>query len=401
MEEQYYWWQTVYPPFSPGENNLPHLGEVIKHYMQLSGLTKRQVADMLGCGVRNVEKLTSEKNVNEPVGFSRRVVLAGIINAPAVLFGILPITVGNSGPGSPMAMVSEQEMRHYEHMLAMCWELYYTSSVQRVKDIVDENIALLNDAAQRTEDFRRDQYDAMRCRYFQLYAQLWRDLGDSAQSLACENMAVDIALRLMNVELLAASLQRRARVYMRDGLYEQAWESAREALRYGDLSRDPIKGKCYQIAGEITGYMANGQPTMQQQSLEYFDKAAYIALHGDHRPDGSFFKTDIPSIYIEKAEILIRFGRYRDALSTLGSARRRLPAEQNRWKVNLLLAEATAYAAQRKIGPASYAIKESYDLITSMNLPKKKERLQALYQQLQSMDPKHESVLELQGLFVK
>jgi len=203
----------------------------------------------------------------------------------------------------------------------------------------------------------------------------------------------------MNVELLAASLQRRARVYMRDGSYEQAWESAREALKYGDLSRDPIKGKCYQIAGEITGYMANGQPAMQQQSLEYFDKAASIAQHGDHRPDGSFFKTDVPSVYIEKAELLIRFGRYRDALTALGVARRRLPAEQNRWKVNLLMAEATAYTAQKKVGPASYAIKEAHDLIVSMQLPKKLERLQALYHQLQEIAPEQESVQELHALF--
>src|SRR5947209_6111634 len=62
----YYWWYA-YGRFAPGENNLPHFGQVMRHYREIRGWSKEELATVLQCTVRYVEMLESSKNNNMPV----------------------------------------------------------------------------------------------------------------------------------------------------------------------------------------------------------------------------------------------------------------------------------------------------------------------------------------------
>lgn len=398
MNEVYYWWTGVYGDFPPGgPYNLPHAGSVIRHYANLSGMTIEEQAEKIDCNTRYMKILRSAGNISDPQTFSRRILLSTAFKIPPVLFGLWAMTTGESSVvPSSVAMASTSEMKQFEGTLTMAWEQYYTSSIERAREYVEENMARLAKAFAHSEGFHRDQYDAMRCRYFQLMAQLQCDLGDFDTALRCENESIAIARRLRNISYLTAGLQRRARVHVRLQDYDLAWEQIEEALRYVDEVTDPIKGKVYQIAGEIVGHTAHGNASLQKKSMAYFDKAAQIARLGNLTPDGSFYKTDIASVYTEKAEVQISFGLYKQALETLEIARNNTPAEQNRWKVNLALIESMAYIGMKRIVPAASSLKDAYDLATGMHLIKKVQRVQELSQRLANLAPEHESVKLLQ-----
>lgn len=140
---------------------------------------------------------------------------------------------------------------------------------------------------------------------FLLTSLVARDQMDIVRSVEDEHKAVEIAFRLKNAELIASSLLRRARIYIRQQDYVLAYQDAMQMLPYADLSRDPLKGKCYQMAGEATGYVAVNDSLLQKKSMDYFNRALKIAQKGDMTPDGSFVRTDITSILIEKADVRI------------------------------------------------------------------------------------------------
>ncbi|GER84387.1 hypothetical protein KTAU_30230 [Thermogemmatispora aurantia] len=404
MEQPYYWWY-VYGRFSPGENNLPCTGEVIAYYFALSGLSKEELARRLQCTERYVTMLKSPKNKTMPELLSRRILLAKVLQIPPVLLGLSSVALASSDGTLELAsssvgiesLASGQMMQSYESLLALSWELYYTSSIQKAAQSIQQALGQLNSDFAHASGLKRDQYDALRCRFYQLASVVARDRQDRAQALEYATQAVEIAGRLNHAELLAAAYLRRARVYLGLQRYESAWQDAAAALPYADLARDPLKGKCLQMAGEALSYVAGADQGRQQQSLRYFEEAARLARKGDLTPDGSFVRTDLTSIAIEKAQALTMFGRHDEALAALGVARKHLQPGMTRWQLNLLLAEADAYYAQGDLESCCYVLTDALRITRALNLPTKEERIKRLYQQCQGKTPLH-ALRDLQQL---
>src|SRR5437660_4428712 len=347
MNKLYYWWY-VYGYFAPGADNLPCVGEVITYYLALSGLSKEKLAEVLQCTERYVEMLKSPNNKDMPKLLPRRILLAKALQIPPILLGLSSITLYEWGDGKPLLaegigqdpVASTETMTFYERMLALSWELYYTSSVQKAADSIDDAFQKLTTDFEHATGIKKDQYDAMRCRFYQLQSLVCRDRVEIDQAIGHQHEAVSIAFRLKNAELIASSLLRRARAYHHIPERKLALKDALDSLPYADLSRDPLKGKCYQMAGESQAYLAGSNKDLQEKSLFYFNKAAQIARSGNLEPDGSFVKTDVTSISIERAKALTLFGRFEDAHNALAIARKKLSPELTRWQVNLLIEEA-------------------------------------------------------------
>jgi tetratricopeptide (TPR) repeat protein len=402
MNKPYYWWY-VYGHFSPGENNLPCLGEVISYYLALSGLSKEEFAEALHCTGRYVEMIKSPRNKNMPNLLPRRILLAKVLHIPPVLLGLSSVTLFEWGTGDAVqakdigldTVASTGTMISYERLLALCWELYYTSSVGKAKDNVDEAFSKLSSDFTNATGVKRDQFDAMRCRFYQLYSLISRDSNDVRSAIEYQDQAVGIAFHLKNAELIASSLLRRARAYHHIPERELALKDALDALPYADLSRDPLKGKCYQMAGESQAYLAGDNKDLQEKSLTYFDKAAQIARKGDLEPDGSFVKTDLTSVYIEKAKALTLFKRFDEAHNALSIARKNLSPELTRWRINLLSQEATTYFAEGDISSCCYSIEEVLPLVRMLNLQDKEQRIVSLYTSCKEKAPNNKVVLSL------
>jgi tetratricopeptide (TPR) repeat protein len=332
--------------------------------------------------------------------------LAKLLHIPPILLGLSSITLLELGNGrnetdvdqidSPVA--STQTMTTYEQLLALSWELYYTSSVQKAEVSIQDALQQLQAGFQPATGVRKDQWDALRCRFYQLYSLIMRDRLDLDQAMHYENEAVEISFRLKNAELIASSLLRRARILLRQENYQNALDDALMALPYADLTRDPLKGKCYQMAGEAQGYLAGNNRVLQEKSLAYFNKAAQIARKSDGQADGSFVKTDLTSIFIEKADALILFGRFSEAHNALALARKNLSPELTRWEINLLLSEARMYVAQKDVESCCETLIDALNLTRALRLTSKKERVLALYRKCQQIAPNNATVQSLEKL---
>ncbi|MBA2287886.1 MAG: hypothetical protein H0W02_20625 [Ktedonobacteraceae bacterium] len=407
MSKPYYWWY-VYGQFGPGEHNLPCLGEVVAYYLAFSGLSKEELARDLNWTERYIEMIKSSRNKDMPKLLPRRILLAKVLHIPPILLGLSSITLAEWSDGTPSAgtapgvetIASTETMQFYEKMLAVGWELYYTSSVQKAAESVDMSFRMLSTEFAYAMGVKKDQFDAMRCRFYQLFSLIERDRMNNEKSLEYENEAVVIAFRLKNAELIASALLRRARIYIRLKEYALALKDGETLLPYADLSRDPLKGKCYQMAGEAQGYLAGNDLALQEKSLAYFNKAAQIARKGNLEPDGSFVKTDLTSIYIEKAEALTSWKRYDEAHNALAIARKNLSPELTRWEVNLLLAEASTYLAQDDIESCCHSLSEALGIARAISLPSKEERVYGLYERCKTNAPGHDAVSRLEKQLV-
>ena len=386
MTKLHYWWY-VYGYFTPGVNNLPCTGEVISYYFALSDLSKETLASLLSCTERYIEMLKSPNNTDMPKLLPRRILLAKTLHIPPILLGLSSVTLLEWGEGSPVeaetigqdTVASTETMTFYEGMLALGWELYYTSSVQKAAKSIDNAFEKLNTYFKNATGVKKDQYDAMRCRFYQLYSLISREQTDIDNAIAYQDQAVAIAIRLRNAELIASSLLRRARAYHHQPERKLALKDALDALPYADLSRPPLRGKCYQMAGESQAYLAGDSTELQEKSLAYFNTAAKIARKENMEPDGSFVKTDITSIYIERAKALTLFGRFEEAHNAFSIARKNLSPELTRWQVNLLIEEAKTFFAQGDINSCCYSLLEALPIARAINLPSKEQRIYTLY----------------------
>lgn len=400
MDEPSYWWYT-YGHFAPGTHNLPHTGDVIAYYLALSSLSKEKLATVLNWTERYIEMLKSRKNIDMPKSLPRRILLAKALRIPPILLGLSSVTLWEWGEGKTAlaegigvdTVASTETMTFYEQLLALSWELYYTSSVQKAAESITDAFQKLSLSFEYATGVKKDQYDAMRCRFYQLQSLVCRDRMDIDQAIEYQNQAVAIAFRLKNAELIASSLLRRARAYHHIPERELALKDALDALPYADLSRDPLKGKCYQMAGESQGYLAGNNQDLQAKTLAYFNKAAQIARKGNLEPDGSFVKTDVTSISIERAQILALFGRFDEAHNALAIARKNLSPELTRWQVNLLIEEATTYFMQNDISACCYSLIDALPIVRAIHLPSKEAKITTLYARCFECEP-HNSVVK-------
>src|SRR5260370_36694366 len=141
------------------------------------------------------------------------------------------------------------------------------------------------------------------------------------------------------------------------------------------------------MAGEAQAYLAGDDKILQDKSLTYFYKAGRIARKGNLEPDGSFVKTDLTSIYIERAKALRLFRRFDEAHNALAIARKNLSPELTRWQVNLLIEEANTYFAQGDFSSCCYSLIEALPIVRAINLPSKEEKITELYECCSKREP--------------
>lgn len=149
------------------------------------------------------------------------------------------------------------------------------------------------------------------------------------------------------------------------------------------------------MAGESQAHLAGNDKDLQEKSLTYFSKAAQIVRKGNLEPDGSFVKTDVTSVYIERAEALTLFGRFDEAHNALAIARKNLSPELTRWQINLLIEEAKTYFAQGDISSCCYSLVEALPMVRAINLPSKEGKITDLYGYCNEREPGNSVVKRL------
>ncbi len=212
-----YWWH-IYGPFDPGENNLPHLGQVIRHYRELRNWKVKDLADAIGQTPRHIYEIESSTNMPELI--SRRQTLSNLLKIPPALLGLSVIIPDNSSNKAIaeslgiIKVIDQHTINVYEDMLNSSWELYYTSSAQRAANNISHWIQVLTNAAKEARGLQQSQLLAMLCRFSQLSGVVARDRMDISLALHDGKKAIDLAFQLENPELIAAALFRRAKTLL-------------------------------------------------------------------------------------------------------------------------------------------------------------------------------------------
>lgn len=397
-ETQNHWWYT-YGPFSPGDNNLPHLGQVIHYYRELRGWRVKDLADALGQSLRHVYEIESSPNMPELI--SRRQALSHLLKIPPVLLGLAVVIpesdldqLSNELAGT-IRIIDSQAIRMYESMLASSWELYYTSSAQRAASNIDYWLQFLTSAAKKVSGVQRDQFIALLCRFYQLSGVAARDRMDTQQALRDGKKAVDLAFTLENPELIAASLFRRARTYVQQQKYDAAISDLEGALPYANRSRNPLKGYVYQTTAEVYSIVAREDKQMQKKSLHILDQVGRITRKGNLEDDGSFVKLNIAGLYMDRARALTLFHKPEEAHNALNIARDNLGPELTRWQARLLIADAQAYLVENDPDSSCEIALEALKIVRATQSHSNETRIQDLHGQLQQQYPHHPLVNRL------
>jgi transcriptional regulator with XRE-family HTH domain len=403
MDQPYYWWYA-YGHFDAGENNGPHLGQVIKHYRKMSGTSKADLAAALPCTIRYVEMMESDKNISMPELISRRKLLAQVLQIPSVLLGLSSLVVADEVKIDPALYpllehdpLDIRRIAFYEGVLTLSWEAYYTSSIERAAKNITFCLELLDDEVKNATGVQHDQLDAMRSKFYRLAALVSRECAQIDAASEQINTSFSLASRLRNAELIASSLIGRIRIRYHKQEYEGALADAEDACVYADAGvlRDPLKGKCYQMAGEAQAYLAEDSRTLQEKSLAYFDKAGRVVRKGNMQPDSSFVKTDLTSIHIERAKALRIFRRYDEAHDAFAVARKKLSPELTRWNVNLLIEEAKTYCAERDVTSCCSTLADAVPLVRAINLQNRMHVMQSLLAECKELEPTNRAALHL------
>lgn len=395
-----YWWHT-YGPFEAGEDGLPHLGQVIKHYRELRGWSKEEAALVLDCTVRYLEMLESAKNTKMPESLPRRAFIARNLGIPLVLMGILPLVDNerNTFPDTLLTLtenfsvVSPQTMSMYERMLSFCWEACYTSSFQRASDDVAFCLSLLNEAAKNTAGIQRSQINMMRCKFYQLSGIIARDRLDFTRALEDGTKAVDLALELNNAELISSALEHRSGTYARTKQYETALVDIQRALPYADRSRSILKGNVYLVAAEKYTRVQGQQA--ESIVMKQLDTVGSIVRKGPLEDDGSFLKLNISSLYIERAKVLSCFGKFDDAHNSFKIAHKHLSPDLISWQANILLEEAETDLKENEIEGCCERALKAIKIVRNLRSRSREQRIQQLYQQCKKIAPNNALVCHL------
>jgi hypothetical protein len=168
-----------------------------------------------------------------------------------------------------------------------------------------------------------------------------------------------------------------------------------------DLLREPLKGKCYQMAGEAQAYLAGNDRDLQEKSLAYFEKAHRIARKKNLVSDSSFVKTDITSIAIEKAKALRLFHRFDEAHNTFAIARKNLSPELTRWQVNLLIEEAKTYFAEKDITNCCLLLLDALPIVRAIHLHNRETPIKNLLEKCRRYEPHNPTVARLEKAMLK
>lgn len=396
---QNHWW-NIYGPFDPGENNLPHLGQVIRYYRELRNWKAKDLAEALGQTVRHVYEMEGSNNMPELI--SRRQAISRLLQIPPVLLGLSVVVPSNSLEhtdieiAGTIPIINMPTINMLQSMLELSWELYYTSSAQIAANNINHWIQHLAGAAKEARGVQRDQLIAMLCKFYQLSGVAARDRMDIPRALRDGKRAIDFALQLQNPELISASLFRRAKTYLKQQDYDAAIKDLEAALPYAEKSRDPLKGYVYQATAEAYSIVAKNDAQTQKQSLNLLDQVGRIVRKGNLEDDGSFVKLNIAGLYMDRAQALTLFHKTDEAHNALSIARNNLGPELTRWQARLLIADAEIYLAEDDPESCCEIAFDALKVVQATQSRSNEARVQKLSQQLGQRYQNHPLVKRLE-----
>lgn len=374
----YEWWR-IYGPFEVGLQGMPHIGHMIRWYREQKGWKVDDLAQALGISKTRTYEL--EEDIRMPKDLSRREILAKLLSIPPILLNIPSLEIV---PLNGVFRVLDREsMERYENILSLCWHAYYTSGAHLALALVMQCIHELERSLLMTSGVAFDQLLALKCRFLQLQAVITRDQLEVPLSLRVNDEAIGIARHLGNPDLLAAALFRRARTFLQEQDYAAAARDIDEALRTVKHGRDAALRAYVAICwAEIHSSFNLTDKAMQQKCLTLMDGVAHSVRSSSKNVltgEGSFTRVDLPGLFMERANTLMRFGNKADAEDALAIVQETLERNFIRWQGNLGIANAHLCLVSNDIDGACLVASDTLRIVRATHSRRNEQKIKALF----------------------
>jgi len=340
-------------------------------------MSVEELAEKLSISVSRAYEL--EEIAPLPKSITRREALVRILGIPALL-----LKLDSSNSGYPLSdsieHIHPHTMQAYEDVLALAWEAFYTSSAQLSARTVSYWQQYLVTTIENTHGISQDELKALYCRFLQFGCVIARDRRDHHEALREGNAAVKLAFELTNAELIAASLYRRAKIYVDQHEYSLAVRDTEAALPYASRSRNPLRCYISVFLAEVYSLLNAADKQLQRKSLSLLDDVGRtVRAHGTLDGDGSFVKVDLPGLYMIRGDVFRRQGNIEAAQDALLIVRENLPPEFTRWRGNLLISEAQLSLADHDIVGACDLALDALDIIEATRSSSNRTKLEQLH----------------------
>jgi len=283
----------------------------------------------------------------------------------------------------------------YEDVLALAWEAFYTSSVQRAASTVEHWLRLLA-LQMNIVPGLSDQLTDLQCRFLQLKSVIARDRTDFPTAFAAIDEAIAIAFRLNNAELIASSLYRRAKIHAAQQRFPAAVSYLESALPYASASRDPLCCYISMLLAEMYSLLAPGNEEYSHKSFRLLDEVdRTVRSYGILEGDGSYVKVDVPGLYMIRGDVLRRAGQFKKAQEAIVVVRDSLSRDFTRWQGNLLLSEARLALAEHDITTSVQRGCEVLEITAATRSRSGEAKVHRLYWDIWKAEPEHARVKEL------
>ncbi len=375
------------------------MGEVLAEYRRRRGYdTQGAFAIAAGVSLRTVQEWETAIMTHD---HERRKFLAKMLKIPPALLGLdwrLVVFEDNKGkyndPISRMVEIIEEDAYYmYEDILVMGHEYIHNGGPLDIAYRVERRLRKLTEITKNARPTDKEAWKSLLCRYYQLSTRIKQQcLIDNIAASKYAAKAIELAIDLQDVELIASAFVNSACTNDQQGKLNEARKDIAAALEYVDKVRNgPLKGNIYLESANINTEFAVNDSTLQNQCRAWQDKAANMLYKGVLVPDESFFRFNLSAVHHEKAKSLLHWQKTRDdrkaVRNKLITAIETLSPDLNVWKAYYYMTEARLNMADHDLEGSAQSGKEALKVAKTMHSKMEEENVRELYYELIKQAP--------------
>lgn len=414
MEDEYWW--SRYGNFEPGEEMLPHMGQVVAHYRRLYKC-KTQASFAIAAGVteRRVIDWESSPMIADE---GRRIFLARMLKIPPALLGLDWRRVyyldyqgrhdANVPPEHAIDIANEDNYYLYAELLEASWSCYYSGKIMRSAHLFERRLEKLETCVARAPAIEKEAWLGLLCQYYVLASHIARHRGldeaNKSRALRLTASGLTIAQEIEDHELQALLWLNRAGIHLDQKYLTKARDAARMSLQMAENigTHTPLYGNIQLISSPILLPETLNDTELLKSIRRSADKVLNIVRGKTVEPDRSFLHINLASVHHERAKLFLELnkcypkqGYLKDAGNEMRLAWDSFSSEFAEWALYFHLTEAQILQAQNEVEQSAQAGIEALKVARAKSTKRKEDAIVALYRDLCRLDERNPYVCNL------
>jgi DNA-binding XRE family transcriptional regulator len=302
-----------YDKYRPGRYGLPHMGDVFADYRVRAGWTSQEIFAKV-CGV-DKQNVAYWESVDYLADMDRRVFLCKLLKISPGLLGL-----------NWRSLLTDDEALHYLKDAEFEAELLSANSYGLYEDILNFSQTNRGNGESQESAYRffkhqqelekimenssmveKKSWKDLLSRFYQRSTFIAQEHNCNELAISYANKALDSANSLDDLELISASLYRRARIHLIQNENGKAKEDIQLALTSVEKVPISLRGNIYMLAAEIHSIYACEDEKLKAQCRAWQDRALSFIYKDQVEDDGTFLWLDLYAVHHERAKTQTRF----------------------------------------------------------------------------------------------